>query len=69
MFQGSITGAYSAITKNANPSFILLAVKDNNVVCYVYEFINGDVDVSKTEFTKKEKETQSAASQNMLSSY
>lgn len=66
--QGSITGAYSSITEDVTPSFILLAVKENNVVCYVYEYINGEVDVSKTEFSKKEKGTTSVASQSMLNS-
>ena len=67
--KGSITGAFSAITKTVSPSFVLLAVKDNSVVCYVYKYTaEGEVDVSKTEFTKKEKEAvvQSTASKNML---
>mmetsp|Transcript_8321 Transcript_8321/g.13773 ORF Transcript_8321/g.13773 Transcript_8321/m.13773 type:complete len:197 (+) Transcript_8321:76-666(+) len=51
---GSITGAYSSLTKNVTPSFVLLAVQGPKVVCYVYELVNGDVEVSKTEFTKKE---------------
>ena len=52
-FQGSITGAYSAIIPEVTPSFILLAVQDNKLVCYVYELNkNGEVEVSKTEFTK-----------------
>ena len=53
-----------------SPSFVLLAVKENTVVCYVYEYKDGEVDVSKTEFTKKEKESPaaSAASQDMLHS-
>lgn len=50
--QGSITGAYSAHVAEVNPSFILLAVQGNKVVCYVYELTNGEVDVSKTEFSK-----------------
>ena len=50
--KGSITGAYSARTPNINPSFILLAVQGNKVVCYVYEMIDDKVDVSKTEFSK-----------------
>lgn len=53
IFPGSITGAYSASNPNVNPSFILLAVQGNKVVCYVYELKNGDVDVSKTEFSKQ----------------
>jgi vacuolar protein sorting-associated protein 29 len=51
---GSITGAYSAITKVVTPSFILLAIQGPKVVCYVYELVNGEVEVSKTEFTKAE---------------
>jgi len=64
---GSITGAFSpvgVITHSSSlrasstekydiiPSFVLLAVQGSKVVCYVYELINGDVDVSKTEFSK-----------------
>ena len=29
-----------------------LAVQGSKVVCYVYELVDGEVDVSKTEFTK-----------------
>lgn len=51
---GSITGAYSALTPEATPSFVLLAIQDTKLVCYVYELKkdNGEVEVSKTEFTK-----------------
>ena len=48
-----MTGAHSVITKDVSPSFVLLAVKEDSAVCYVYEYANGEVDVSKTEFTKK----------------
>mmetsp|Transcript_32295 Transcript_32295/g.36745 ORF Transcript_32295/g.36745 Transcript_32295/m.36745 type:complete len:192 (+) Transcript_32295:49-624(+) len=51
---GSITGAYSSLTENVTPSFILLAVQGPKVICYVYELIKGEVEVSKTEFTKEE---------------
>ncbi|CAB9504289.1 protein sorting-associated protein 29 [Seminavis robusta] len=54
---GSMTGAHSVVVAphNVSPSFILLAVKENTAVCYVYEYNNknGQVDVSKTDFTKK----------------
>lgn len=50
---GSITGAYSATTPNVVPSFILLSVQGTSLVCYVYEMSDaGEVEVSKTEFTK-----------------
>ena len=51
--KGSITGAYSSHVSGVSPSFILLAVQGDKVVCYVYELINGEVDVSKTEFSKQ----------------
>ena len=35
------------------PSFILLAVQGNKVVTYVYELKDGEVAVSKSEYTKK----------------
>lgn len=49
---GSITGAYSSLTRETIPSFILLAIQDSKLVCYVYELKGGEVEVSKTEFTK-----------------
>mmetsp|Transcript_130 Transcript_130/g.256 ORF Transcript_130/g.256 Transcript_130/m.256 type:complete len:224 (+) Transcript_130:202-873(+) len=52
IFPGSITGAYSSSTADVSPSFILLAVQGTKVVCYVYKLKDGEVDVSKTEFTK-----------------
>lgn len=51
--QGSITGAESCLTEKVTPSFVLLAVQDTKVVCYVYELVNDEVEVTKTEFTKK----------------
>ena len=65
--QGSITGAFSSLTENVTPSFILLAVQDSKVVCYVYELINDEVEVSKTEFAKKMKSNDpQIASDNVL---
>lgn len=40
------------------PSFILLAVQGSNVVCYVYELINGELEVSKTEFSKDDNQVE-----------
>ena len=43
------------------PSFVLLAVQDKKIVCYVYELDSkGEVNVSKTEFTKKDVTAKSA---------
>lgn len=49
---GSITGAYSPLTSEVIPSFILLAIQDNKVVTYVYELRDGNVEVSKSEFQR-----------------
>eukprot|EP00542_Grammatophora_oceanica_P019674 CAMPEP_0194046228 /NCGR_PEP_ID=MMETSP0009_2-20130614/20061_1 /TAXON_ID=210454 /ORGANISM="Grammatophora oceanica, Strain CCMP 410" /LENGTH=202 /DNA_ID=CAMNT_0038691435 /DNA_START=91 /DNA_END=699 /DNA_ORIENTATION=+ len=53
---GSITGAYSSLSPDCTPSFVLLAVNGGKVVCYVYELIKGEVEVTKTEFTKDSKQ-------------
>jgi vacuolar protein sorting-associated protein 29 len=58
---GSITGAYSALNPDSTPSFILLAIQESKLVCYVYELINGEVEVSKTEFTKASSSESSPA--------
>eukprot|EP00606_Chrysophyceae_sp_TOSAG23-5_P000543 GSChrysophyteH2.ASY1.ANO1.766.1 assembled CDS len=49
---GSITGAYSSLTQDVIPSFILLAVTGNKVVTYVYSLVNGETAVQQSEFTK-----------------
>ena len=49
---GSITGAYSSLTQEVSPSFILLAVQGAKVVTYVYCLVNGEVAVQKSEFSK-----------------
>jgi hypothetical protein len=56
--QGSITGAFlphGRPDQTIIPSFILLAVQDTKMVCYVYELVNNNetVEVSKTELVKK----------------
>ena len=50
---GSITGAYSGISSEASPSFILMAMQGKKVVNYVYELKGGEVVVHKTEIRKK----------------
>ena len=54
---GSITGAYSSFTSNVTPSFILMVVKGDNVVNYVYGLNKktGKLDVAKSNFSKKKK--------------
>lgn len=50
---GSITGAFSdCLAYDVSPSFILLAIQESKVICYVYELVDGEVEVFKTEFSK-----------------
>ena len=50
---GSITGAFSECRPGSvSPSFVLLAIQGKKVVCYVYELIDDEVEVFKTEFSK-----------------
>lgn len=64
---GSITGAYSSLTPDVTPSFILLAIQESKLVCYVYELVSGEVEVSKTEFTKSSPEASPELIQSLLS--
>lgn len=56
---GSVTGAYSSITYDVNPSFVLMDIYGLRVVVYVYELIDGEVKVHKIDF-KKTSSSQSA---------
>jgi len=51
---GSVTGAYSPLERNVIPSFVLMDIQSSNVVMYVYQLINGEIDVEKREFLKKQ---------------
>jgi len=55
---GSATGAYSPNGTAVIPSFVLMAIKENKVVTYVYELKDGQVNVSKSEFLKQEKRVE-----------
>lgn len=66
--KGSITGAISTMTPNVIPSFVLLAVQDDKLVCYMYELKNDEVDVSKTEFSKAKKSTGTGGDPALLDS-
>jgi len=50
---GSATGAYSSTNSNPRPSFILIAVQGDEVVAFIYELINEEINVQRIEFTKK----------------
>lgn len=64
-WQGSITGAYTSLTRDVAPSFVLLSVEGPKMVCFLYELVNGEVEVSKREFTK---ETPESTTKPMLES-
>lgn len=49
---GSASGAYSSITYDVNPSFVLMDIDALRVVVYVYELIDGEVKVDKIDFKK-----------------
>ena len=57
---GSATGAYSSITYDVNPSFVLMDIDALRVVVYVYELIDGEVKVDKIDFKKTTTTTQAA---------
>jgi vacuolar protein sorting-associated protein 29 len=42
------------------PSFVLLSIQGSKAVCYVYELINDEVEVSKREFAKETPEQTTA---------
>mmetsp|Transcript_66383 Transcript_66383/g.185564 ORF Transcript_66383/g.185564 Transcript_66383/m.185564 type:complete len:206 (+) Transcript_66383:170-787(+) len=65
---GSITGACTAQTDTVIPSFVLLAIQENKLVCYVYELAEGEVEVSKTEFTKAVTPEGSGANPSLMQS-
>ena len=49
---GSATGAYSPLTKESVPSFLLMDLDDKKISLYVYQFIDNDVRVQRKEFIK-----------------
>lgn len=38
--------------RNVIPSFVLMDIQSSNVVMYVYQLINGEIDVDKREYKK-----------------
>jgi vacuolar protein sorting-associated protein 29 len=50
---GSATGAYSPLTPNAVPTFVLMDIQQDTIVNYVYQLdAKGDVKVKKKEYTR-----------------
>ena len=52
MNPGSVTGAFSTLTTEATPSFLLMAIQDKEVTVYIYELIEGNVNVNKVQASK-----------------
>lgn len=50
---GSVTGAYSPLTGQTKPSFILVAIQGDDIVAFIYELINDEVQIKTLEFTLK----------------
>ena len=50
---GSATGAYSSVNSAPRPSFILIAVQGDEVVAFIYELINEEINVQRVDCFKK----------------
>lgn len=50
---GSATGAFSTITSEIVPSFVLMDLQGNKATTYVYELIDGEVKVKKIDHEKQ----------------
>lgn len=48
---GSVTGAYSPMNADSKPSFILMAVQGDDIVIFMYQLIDGEVDIKSLEFS------------------
>ncbi|NXS23832.1 VPS29 protein, partial [Mystacornis crossleyi] len=46
---GSATGAYSALERNINPSFVLMDIQASTAVTYVYQLMEDDGKVERNE--------------------
>lgn len=49
---GSATGAYSPLTSEVRPSFIIAALQGKEATTFLYELIDGNVSVTKGQITK-----------------
>lgn len=52
---GSVTGAYSNVTEDVKPSFVLMDIDGPKASVYIYELDNDEVKVDKVEFSKENK--------------
>ncbi|GAM20209.1 hypothetical protein SAMD00019534_033840, partial [Acytostelium subglobosum LB1] len=51
---GSATGAFSTLTNDVFPSFILMDVQGNNISVYIYKILDGQVKVEKIDYSKQQ---------------
>jgi vacuolar protein sorting-associated protein 29 len=49
---GSVTGAYSSLTSDVSPSFLLMAFQGNEITAYVYEIKDGELSINKVQLSK-----------------
>lgn len=49
---GSATGAYSPLTSESRPSFLIIALQGREATTFLYELTDGNVSVSKGSLTK-----------------
>jgi vacuolar protein sorting-associated protein 29 len=49
---GSITGAYSSLTPDVVPTFVLLDIQGPKATTYKYQLVGDEVKVEKLEFSK-----------------
>jgi vacuolar protein sorting-associated protein 29 len=49
---GSATGAYSPISSEVRPSFVILALQGKDATCFLYELVDGNVNVTKGNISK-----------------
>ena len=54
MNPGSLTGAFTPDRPDNNPSFILLGIKEEEVIVFTYELVEGELKVKKTIFKKED---------------
>ena len=49
---GSATGAYTPTKSDVVPSFIIIAFQGKEVTVFIYELVDGNVSVNKSQFSK-----------------